>query len=195
MLRYRYFLHNGSIWNQLNSCPQYWLTGGDSFKPQNSWFHILWWGSTDNSVWGVSLLIARSWVWYSPGEGCWVFIKTLHPDCLLLVRPRKPSHNDLIIIDRDVKPQTKRNILRCLYLISVPNTLSRYFQVFNVALNVFYLVIIYSTIITEIINMLITDAKLVLSSLYIVKIWLFYILRHVNTYSVHVNSYILNSNQ
>ena len=34
--------------------------------------------------------------------------KTIHPHCLVLVKPRKPSQNDWKITDRDVKDQNKQ---------------------------------------------------------------------------------------
>ena len=52
----------------------------------------------------VLLLLVRS----SSMARCFVSLsKTRHPHSLVLVKPRKPSKNDLKIVDGDVKPKKK----------------------------------------------------------------------------------------
>ena len=46
-----------------------------------------------------------------PGRSVVSLSKTLHPHCLVLVKPRKPSQNDRKIVDRDVNPQTNKQTL------------------------------------------------------------------------------------
>ena len=43
--------------------------------------------------------------------------KTLHPHCLVLVKPRKPSQNNSQIDDRDVKTQTNKQTNKTLVYI------------------------------------------------------------------------------
>ena len=71
-------------------------------------YSILASGSTDSSV-GRALDSGLQSHGFDPHPGCSVesLSKTLHPHCLVLVRLRKLSQNDLKIVDRDEKPQTK----------------------------------------------------------------------------------------
>ena len=87
---------------------------------QMSKFHM---GSIDSSVGRAS----DSW---SQGRGfdphsrhgVLSLSKTLHPHCLVLIKPRKPSQNDRKIVDRDVKPQTNKptnkfHIIMALFIL------------------------------------------------------------------------------
>ena len=50
------------------------------------------------------------------------FSKTLHPYCLVLVKPRKPSKIDSKVFDRDVKPQTNQKLGKFLHLLCIAQT-------------------------------------------------------------------------
>ena len=50
--------------------------------------------------------------------------KTLHPSCLVLVKPRKSSQNDWKSVDRDVKPQTNKQTVQPEHLFSLLKALA-----------------------------------------------------------------------
>ena len=50
-----------------------------------------------------------------PGRGAVSLSKTLHPNCLALVKPRNSSQNYRKIVVRDIKPQTNKQTDGLIY--------------------------------------------------------------------------------